>query len=122
MNTLTASLLANFPYLRFADAGSYQRGRQYYQENRVFEIHLAEDDRSAVCYVEGDSGTYEVNVKIDRASDDLDFFCDCPYGENHFCKHMVAAGLELRDYLEHNRPTLEEQALENFKKNEPESV
>lgn len=122
MNTLTASLLANFPYLRFADAGSYQRGRQYYQENRVFEIHLAEDDRSAVCYVEGDSGTYEVNVKIDHASDDLEFFCDCPYGENHFCKHMVAAGLELRDYLEHNRPTLEEQALENFKKNEPESV
>jgi non-specific serine/threonine protein kinase len=49
--------------------------------------------------VDGDSGEYEVEIEVDQGSGELYFECDCPYAEEHFCKHMVAAALELSDFL-----------------------
>ncbi len=49
--------------------------------------------------VDGDSGEYAVEIEVDQKSGELYFECDCPYAEEHFCKHMVAAALELSDFL-----------------------
>src|SRR5258708_40304525 len=57
--------------------------------------------RTAVCQVRGDSGGYEVRIKSDSSKSGLTFSCDCPYAaEGNFCKHMVAAALELTDFLD----------------------
>lgn len=98
MTKLTSSLLDGFPYERFADNASVKRGRNYFNEGRVVDIELY-DDNEAICSVSGDSGDYIVSIAVDEDSDRLSFECDCPYAENHFCKHMVAAALELSDYL-----------------------
>lgn len=56
------------------------------------------DDYAAVGQVQGDSGNYEVQIKAGQGG--LTFECDCPHAEGgSFCKHMVATGLELADFL-----------------------
>ena len=99
---LTAQLLKNFPYDKQANPASLKRGRVYYETNRVEEIEL-EDGRVALCHVIGDSDDYEVRIQADTSKLGLSFSCDCPFAdEGNFCKHMVAAGLELTDYLADN--------------------
>ena len=100
MPILTSQLLRNFPYTRRAGAAVAQRGRAYQAEGRITEIDLR-NDRIAVCQVEGDSGDYEVQVRAVAGKDGLAFTCDCPHADDgNFCKHMVAAGLELAEYLD----------------------
>jgi non-specific serine/threonine protein kinase len=49
--------------------------------------------------VDGTSGEYIVGIEVDQKSGQLYFDCDCPFAENAFCKHMVAAALELSEFL-----------------------
>lgn len=98
MTKLTSSLLGNFPYGRYADNATIVRGRNYFNNGRVVDIEL-HGDCEAICSVSGDSADYIVFIMVDEDSGRLSFECDCPYAENHFCKHMVAAGMELSDYL-----------------------
>ena len=98
MPNLTPQLLENFPYPKYADPQSIQRGRDYYKRGNVWNVELI-SDHEAFCLIEGDSGKYEVNIEVDKNAQLL-FNCDCPYAdEGNFCKHMVAAALELTDYL-----------------------
>ena len=56
---------------------------------------------TAVCQVMGDSDDYEVQIQANSGKDGLTFSCDCPYaGDGNFCKHMIAAALELTDFLD----------------------
>jgi non-specific serine/threonine protein kinase len=98
MNSLTSQLLDNFPYSKYADAKVIERGRTYFKENRVTDVAMHGSDK-ATCTVEGDSGEYTVDIEVSRNTGELYFGCDCPYAENYFCKHMVAAALELSAYL-----------------------
>jgi non-specific serine/threonine protein kinase len=99
MTKLTTQLLASFPYHQHADSRSIQRGQKYYSEGRVWDIEVSETQ--AVCEVSGDSSEYTVTIALHKKTGKLVFDCDCPYAyDGNFCKHMVAAGLELKDYLE----------------------
>ncbi len=98
MPILTSQLLDTFPYSRYAGAKTIQRGREYYKDDRVLEIDLETPSR-AVCLVDGDYGQYTVEIEAAR-NGRLTFRCDCPYAdEGNFCKHMIAAALEVSDYL-----------------------
>ncbi|HEX5839825.1 MAG TPA: SNF2-related protein [Anaerolineales bacterium] len=98
MSRLTSHLLDNYPYSRNASLQTIQRGRAYYKDRRVWDVDLV-GDRKAVCLVDGDSGEYTVQIEIDKKSGELSFECDCPYAETDFCKHMIAAALEVSEYL-----------------------
>ena len=99
MPSLTPKLLETFPYSQYADPQSIQRGRAYYKDGRVWSVELV-NNYEAICLIEGDSDEYTVEIEVDRKSGNLTFDCDCPYAdEGNFCKHMVAAALELKDQL-----------------------
>src|SRR5215211_7177147 len=100
MPALTLELIANFPLSRYADPGSIQRGRAYYKDNRVWDVELVNAGK-AVIIVNGDSGEYTVEIEVSKKTGELLFECDCPYADKgNFCKHIVAAALALKDYLE----------------------
>jgi len=98
MYMLTSKLLDTYPYSQFADPRSIQRGRDYYKDDRVWDVDLVNENK-AVCNVDGDSGEYTVEIKANKNSGMLTFECDCPYAEEHFCKHMIAAALAVSEYL-----------------------
>jgi non-specific serine/threonine protein kinase len=98
MTALTSQILDRYPYSLYADSKSIQRGREYFKEDRVWDIDLNTENK-AVCLVDGDSGEYTVEIEVDKKSGELDFDCDCPYAEDHFCKHMIAAALAVSKYL-----------------------
>jgi len=99
MTVLTSQLLDSFPYSRYADSGSIQRGRAYHKDNRVTDVNMITESR-AVLLVDGDSGEYTVEIEVEKKSGKLTFECDCPYADDgNFCKHMIAAALELSEYL-----------------------
>ncbi len=96
MPSLTPRVLDTYPFSRYADAKSIQRGRAYYNDDRVWDVSLSKNNSKAVCQVDGDSGEYVVEIELDQKSGELYFVCDCPYAEDHFCKHMVAATLKVK--------------------------
>ncbi len=112
MHSLTAQLLDNFPYSKYADAQSIQRGHIYYKEGHVLDAILSRNNSRAVCEVEGQSAFYTVEIEVDQESGRLGFDCDCPYAEDHFCKHMVAAALEVRAILKEEADFEEEEEEE----------
>lgn len=111
MTSLTSQLINRFPYSQYADSKTIHKGRDYYENGRVWDIELRNHDRRAVCLVEGNTGEYTVEIEVDAKSGELTFACDCPYAEEHFCKHMVAAALELSDYLRPDANDGEDQLL-----------
>src|SRR5579859_4172785 len=99
MQPLTLRLLTTFLNDRRLGSTTLQRGRAYYKEGRVTEVDLT-DGTAAVCQVEGDSGDYGVEFSAGVRNNDLIVSCDCPYAEEgNYCKHMVAAALELQNIL-----------------------
>jgi non-specific serine/threonine protein kinase len=100
MKPITRQLLQKFPYNQQAGPDVVQRGRAYYQAGRVSEVEQV-DAGTVICQVQGNTGDYEVEVRADGSKLGLHFECNCPHAEGgHFCKHMVAAALEVTDYLE----------------------
>ncbi|MBM4423567.1 MAG: serine/threonine protein kinase [Chloroflexi bacterium] len=98
MPIFTSQLLEDFPLSHYADRQSIQRGREYHRRGHVWNVELV-NDNEALCSVEGNSGEYEVTIKLND-NGQLRFSCDCPYADDgKFCKHMVASVLELKDYL-----------------------
>lgn len=95
MVRLTSKLLNSYPYSRYADARSIQRGQDYFREKRVLDVNLTQDGSMADCLVEGNSGEYNVQIEVDPSSGQLYFGCTCPYAEENFCKHMIAAALQV---------------------------
>jgi non-specific serine/threonine protein kinase len=99
MLRLTSQLIDNFPYSKYATAQTIQRGRAYYKDGRVYDINMV-NDQKAVCLVNGDTDEYAIEIEIDKKSGELTFECDCYYAEEgNFCKHMIAAALEVSEYL-----------------------
>jgi hypothetical protein len=46
---------------------------------------------------------------VDQESGQLYFDCDCPFAENFFCKHMIAAALELSEFLKDEEAEFDEE-------------
>ena len=113
MLRLTPQLLDSYPYSLYADPKTIQRGQAYYKEDRVWDITLSKDGSSATCRVDGHSGEYTVEIEVDQVSGQLYFDCDCPFAENYFCKHMVAAALELSEFLKEEAADLDEEGEED---------
>lgn len=107
MHRLSSQILDNYPYSRYATPQTLQRGRAYYKDGRVWDVDLV-NDRNAICLVDGDSGEYTVQIEIDKKSGELQFECDCPYAESGFCKHMIAAALEVSEFLKEEEEEYEE--------------
>ncbi len=118
MHSLTPDLLDSYPYSRYADARSIARGRSYFKDGRVWNVDMLSPSK-AVCEVSGDTGDYTVEIEVDRKSGELYFDCDCPYAEEHFCKHMIAAALELSAYLVDQYDSDDDEDIEDLEEDDP---
>jgi uncharacterized Zn finger protein len=89
---MTASLLDNLNrplLLELAGERSFERGEDYFDEERVRS--LVEFEGMLAATVEG---TEDYRVKLWAEGGSLGFTCECPYAdEGNFCKHCVAVGL-----------------------------
>jgi uncharacterized Zn finger protein len=75
--------------LELAGERSFERGENYFDEERVRS--LVEFEGMLAATVEG---TEDYRVKLMVGSSGLSFSCECPYAdEGNFCKHCVAVGL-----------------------------
>ena len=75
--------------LELAGKRSFERGEDYFDEERVRS--LVEFEGMLAASVEG---TEDYRVKLVMGSSGLSFSCECPYAdEGNFCKHCVAVGL-----------------------------
>ncbi len=84
LNSLNRRML-----LELAGERSFERGEDYFDEERVRS--LVEFEGMLAATVEG---TEDYRVKLMVGSSGLSFSCDCPYAdEGNFCKHCVAVGL-----------------------------
>ncbi len=109
MHRLTSQLLETYPFSRYATSQTIQRGRAYYKDGRAWEVTMPSDQK-ATCLADGDTGEYTVEIEIDKNSGDLTFECDCYYAdEGNFCKHMIAAALEVSEYLKKDEEEDEEE-------------
>ena len=98
MPGLTPELLNEQALRSYAGNNSYNKGVAYYWQKRVELIYL-EDDHAHLHVM----GTMEYCVDISLEMGQFDTEFTCPYGDSgYFCKHIVAAGLYLRDYLRLN--------------------
>jgi non-specific serine/threonine protein kinase len=112
MHRLTPQLLDNYPYSRYATPQTIQRGRAYKKDGRVWNTELV-NDQKAICIVEGNTGEYTVEIEVDKKSGEVTFECDCYYAEDgNFCKHMVAAALEMSEYLWNEEEDKDEEEFE----------
>ncbi len=93
----------------YAGSGGFGRGTQYFFQGRV-QIRYAYDHQ-AQCVVRGNRH-YTVNFLL--VDGELSTLCTCPHARRGwFCKHMVAAGLAVREYLEEHSATLWKTDLES---------
>ncbi|MBP2301830.1 SWIM zinc finger family protein [Azospirillum picis] len=89
---------------RFFDAGTFERGRRYWQEGRVrgLEVKHERADRWTLASSVRGSGRvpYDQDIMVTVADGkvvELDGNCDCPIGYN--CKHVAAALLDWAERL-----------------------
>ncbi len=95
MNQTLLELLDEKDIRDYAGYQIFNRGTSYYGAGRV-EVETVTDN-DARCRVRGTRYYY---VKLWNHSNELGVTCTCPHAKSGwFCKHMVAAGLAVRDYL-----------------------
>ncbi|MEL6131878.1 MAG: SWIM zinc finger family protein, partial [Bacteroidota bacterium] len=69
----------------------YQRGRIYYQENRVRHLTLYQGRYQAEV-----QGSQHYLSQISITNGKVKAFCNCPYSGSGWCKHLVALGLAIQ--------------------------
>ncbi len=87
----TISQLLSSELLRdLAGELSYSRGEQYFEEERVSNIHLKGDSIHAKV-----RGSRLYRVELWEKNEELNYSCTCPFYQDNlaFCKHCVAVGL-----------------------------
>ena len=77
---------------RLANANSFQRGQDYYDEGNLTKLRREADGFHAS--VRG-SRSYRVALRLAPAGPE--FSCNCPYAFDGICKHSVALGLAVLD-------------------------
>ncbi len=71
-------------------ANSFVRGQTYYQEGAVERIVKKDNVYEAQVY-----GTRRYTVVVHEHDLEFEFFCNCPYNFEGFCKHSIAVGLAI---------------------------
>lgn len=71
---------------------SFERGRNYYRQNRVHEIEIDGGEIRATV-----RGSNHYDVAIDIVDDTIRTHCSCPYEYAGDCKHIVAVLLAVDD-------------------------
>jgi uncharacterized Zn finger protein len=75
--------------LEMAGKRSFERGENYFDEERVHALVEFEGQLAATV-----EGSLDYRVKLWEAEGRLGFSCACPFAEDgNFCKHAVAVGL-----------------------------
>ncbi len=93
----------------FAGYTIYNRGASYFRGGRVEIVSV--NEREATCRV---LGTRYYHVSLWSQGNDLNASCTCPHAESGwFCKHMVAASLSVRQYLQRHGSTAWRSVLDN---------
>jgi len=106
-----SNLLSKRNLREFGGNNIYSRGLSYYHGGRV-RVKFA-DDLEAECVVRGTS-YYTVKMWVHK-NHDLGCTCTCRYAANGwFCKHIVAAGLAVADYLTRNSGSMWKQRLDGL--------
>lgn len=78
-----------------AGPGPFERGYDYYRQGQVIDLESRSEGIVALV-----SGTDLYRVKLRYDGMEIDGSCNCPASQGFgFCKHCVAAALELRDQL-----------------------
>uniref|UniRef100_UPI00286BB564 SWIM zinc finger family protein n=1 Tax=Hymenobacter sp. TaxID=1898978 RepID=UPI00286BB564 len=77
---------------RLANANSFARGEDYYDEGNLSKLRREGDTFLAT--VRG-SRAYRVGLRLAGAGPE--FTCNCPYDFDGICKHCVALGLAVLD-------------------------
>jgi len=72
-----------------------QRGQCYYADGNILELNRG---RNGIWYaeVEGNYGTYDVEIDTDTNNYVTDYKCNCPY-EGDICKHIAAVALLINE-------------------------
>lgn len=88
--------MANNPWKNMFLPHIWQRGVDYYRDGSVLDLHYRSSEVTA--QVEGGE-TYTVSATFNKARDGIiDYFCDCPYGEDGTpCKHLAAVLCAVQD-------------------------
>lgn len=109
MSSFTPELLSEQNLRQYAGNSSFNHGMQYYWQRKVELVSLDED--SAHLHV---TDTQQYCVDLEESGGTVYSECSCPNGQyGNFCKHIVAAGLYLRDYLRENGDSLWKGILNN---------
>ncbi|NUM43368.1 MAG: SNF2 helicase associated domain-containing protein, partial [Anaerolineales bacterium] len=109
MSGLTSELFSEQNLRQKAGNASFSKGMQYYWQRNVELVTLEEDH--AHIHV---TGGQQYCVDFEEIDGELYYECTCPFGQNeNFCKHLVAAGLYLRDYLRAHGASMWKGILDN---------
>jgi len=73
-------------------AKSFERGRDYYRQDRIEELDIDGDEISATV-----RGSHLYDVTVDLSDDTIQTRCSCPYDYSGDCKHIVAVLLAVDD-------------------------
>ena len=75
-----------------------ERGKKYFEQNRVFSVNQ-KDDKTYTGIVLG-SEAYHTKIIVDDTNQVVNASCDCPYAEDgHHCKHEAALYFAIEDRL-----------------------
>ncbi len=77
---------------RLANATSFTRGQDYYDEGHVSKLRREGNDFHATI-----QGSRSYRVVLHLAGAEPEFTCSCPYAFDGICKHSVALGLAVLD-------------------------
>lgn len=71
-----------------------QRGKAYYEEDAVYNLHQTKDGYTAKV-----QGSWDYTVKIKHSNNKIkDMRCTCPYAlDGNYCKHMVAVFYKIEE-------------------------
>ncbi len=85
----------------FAGSAIFARGMSYYRLGKVSVLSASMDESQSLV-----EGTHLYSVSLAIFEGELAVYCSCPHAESGwFCKHMVAAGLSVRQHLQEHSPS-----------------
>ena len=74
-----------------------QKGKRYFQDNRVFSITNKNNDYHAIVL---GKEAYSVDLTLDHNNEIVEASCTCPYASDGYtCKHEAALYYALEDRL-----------------------
>ncbi|MBI1191836.1 MAG: hypothetical protein GC205_01490 [Bacteroidetes bacterium] len=74
-------------FQNFIDESILERGRDYFDDNRVMEVHIP--TKGTFTAVVAGTENYSISISIEHGVV-TEHNCDCPFDRGPICKHVVA--------------------------------